>query len=193
MWISLLPAKSGAATAIKRVQAAAERKTGKLLGALRTDCGGEFSAADFNEYCAQLGVKHERSAPYTPQQNGVVERRNQIVMAAARCMLKAKHLPGIFWGEAVNCAVHILNRTICKGSNGKTPYELWTGKAPAVHHLRTFGCIAHVKVTTPNLKKLSDRSKKMIFVGYEPGSAAYRCYDPTTKRVHVTRDVIFDE
>jgi hypothetical protein len=70
----------------------------------------------------------------------------------------------IFW-EAVSCAVHILNRTMSKGSGGKTPYELWTRRAPTVHHLRTFGCIAHVKVTTPNLKKLSDRSKKMIFVG----------------------------
>jgi hypothetical protein len=64
----------------------------------------------------------------------------------------------------VNCVVHILNKTVSKGSGGKTPYELWTRRAPTVHHLRTFGCIAHVKVTTPNLKKLSDRSKKMIFV-----------------------------
>jgi hypothetical protein len=82
---------------------------------------------------------------------------------------------------------------LCKSSNGKTPYELWTGSTPAVHHLRTFGCVAHVKITTPNLKTPADRSKKMIFVGYEPGSAAYRCYDPATNRVHVSRDVIFDE
>jgi transposase InsO family protein len=107
MWISLLSPKSGAATAIKRVQAAVERKTSNLLGALRTDCGVEFSAADFNEYCAQLGVKRERSAPYTPQQNGVVERRNQTVMAAARCMLKAKQLAGIFGGGGCElCSSH---------------------------------------------------------------------------------------
>jgi hypothetical protein len=66
MWISLMPANDGAATAIKRVQTAAKRKTGKLLAALRTDCGGEFSAANFNKYCAQLGANHERSAPYSP-------------------------------------------------------------------------------------------------------------------------------
>jgi hypothetical protein len=52
----------------------------------------------------------------------------------------------------VNCAIHILNRTMCKGSAGKTSYELWTGKTPSVHHLRIFGCIAHVKVNTPNVK-----------------------------------------
>jgi hypothetical protein len=115
------------------------------------------------------------------------------MMVMARCMLKEKRLLGIFWGEAVNCVVYILNRAIAKGTDGKTPYELWTGSTPVVHHLRTFGCIAHLKVTKPNLKKLDDMSKKMIFVGYEPGSAAYRCYDPDTKKVHVSMDAIFNE
>jgi hypothetical protein len=59
--------------------------------------------------------------------------------------------------------------------------------------LRTFGCIVHVNVTKPNLKKLDDRSKTMVFVGYEPGSAAYMCYDPLTKKVHISKDVIFEE
>jgi hypothetical protein len=82
---------------------------------------------------------------------------------------------------------------MCKGSDGRTPYELWTWTIHAVSHLRTFGCIAHVKVSTPNLKKLLDRSKRMIFVGYEPGSSAYKCYDLVSRRVCVSRDVIFDE
>jgi hypothetical protein len=98
MWISLLPSKDQAAGAIKRVQAAVERKSGNLLGGLRTNRGGEFTASQFSEYCAELGIKRELIAPYTPQQNGVVEKRNQCVMAAARCMLKANKLPGMFWG-----------------------------------------------------------------------------------------------
>jgi len=65
-------------------------------------------------------------------------------------------------------AVYLLNRSSSKSIGGKTPYELWTGSAPGVHNLHTFGCIAQVKVTTPNLKKLDDRSRCMIFVGYEP-------------------------
>jgi transposase InsO family protein len=193
MWLALLPAKDGAPAAIKRIQAAAERKSGEKLVALRTDRGGEFTAADLNDYCAELGVRRELTAPYSPQQNGVVERRNQSVVATARCMLKAKELPGMFWGEAITTAVYLLNRSTSKSTGGKTPYELWIGAPPAVHHLRTFGCVAHVKVTTPNLKKLDDRSKPMIFVGYEPGSAAYRAYDPVQRRVHISRDVVFDE
>jgi hypothetical protein len=78
-------------------------------------------------------------------------------MAMARCMLKEKKLPGTFWGEAMNCVVYILNRTVTKGTNENTPYELWTGSTPVVQDLRTFGCIAHVKVNKHTLKKLDER------------------------------------
>jgi transposase InsO family protein len=193
MWICLLSTKDAAADAIKRVQAAAERKTEKKLLALRTDRGGEFAATDFVKYCAELGVHRQLTAPYSPQQNGVVERQNQTVVGTARSMMKAKALPGVFCGEAVTTAVYLLNRSSSKSVQGKTPYELWTGSTPGVQHLRTFGCIAHVKTTTPHLKKLDDRSRRMIFVGYEPGSMAYRAYDPVAERVTISRDVVFDE
>jgi hypothetical protein len=81
----------------------------------------------------------------------------------------------------------------CKANHGKTPFELWYGRRPAVHHLRTFGCISYVKDTTPHLKKLDDRGRKGIFIGYEKGSKAYCVYDPITNWVIVTRDVVFDE
>ena len=90
-------------------------------------------------------------------------------------------------------AVYVLNQSRTKSVEGKTSFQAWYGKKPAVHHLHTFGCIVHVKLTTPNMKKFNDRSKPMIFIGYEPGSKAYRAYDPTTRRVHGTRDVVFDE
>lgn len=106
---------------------------------------------------------------------------------------QGKGSPWYVLGEAVNAAVYILNRTTTKGTGGKTSYELWNGAAPSVHHLRTFGCVAHVKIVGTHLKKLDDRSKPMVFVGYEPGSKAYHVYDPTSRRVHASRDVIFDE
>jgi histone deacetylase 1/2 len=193
MWICLLPSKDAAADAIKRVQAAVERKSGKKLITLRTDRGGEFAAMDFIKYYAELGVHRQLTAPYWPQQNGVVKRRNQTVVGTTRSMMKAKGLPGMFWGEAATTAVYLLNRSSSKSIAGKTPYELWTGSTPGVQHLRTFGCVAHVKVTTPHLKKLDDRSRRAIFVGYEPGSMAYRAYDPEAGRVVISRDIVFDE
>ena len=96
MWLSLLPSKDVAPAAIKLIQAVAERKSGKLVRALHTDRGGEFLAKDFEQYCAEPGLHHELTAPYSPQQNGVVERRNQSVVGTAQSMLKAKRLLGEF-------------------------------------------------------------------------------------------------
>jgi hypothetical protein len=82
---------------------------------------------------------------------------------------------------------------VVKSVQGKTPYELWTRSTPGVQYLHMFRCIAHVKTTTPHVKKLDDRSQCMIFVGYEPGSMAYRAYDPVAERVTMSRGVVFDE
>jgi hypothetical protein len=93
----------------------------------------------------------------------------------------------------VNAVVYVLNRCPTKSVDSMTPFEAWHGRKSAMHHLRTFGCIVYVRNTTPHLKKLEDRGRKMFFVGYESGSKVYHAYDPITKRVHVTCDVVFDE
>jgi hypothetical protein len=104
-------------------------------------------------------------------------------------------MPNIFWGEAVTTAVYLLNRAPTKSLPGKTPYEAFYGRKPNVAHLRTFGCVGHVKKPTPHLTKLEDRSTKMVFIGYETSahSKAYRMYDPVAKKVHISRDVVFEE
>ena len=94
-------------------------------------------------------------------------------------MLKIKGLPGTFWGEAISTVVFILNRAPTRSIDGKTLYEACHGVRPAVHFLRTFGCIAHVKNMKPHLNKLDDRNNLMVVVGYESSSKAYRVYDPT--------------
>ena len=93
----------------------------------------------------------------------------------------------------MNTTVYLLNRVPTKAVEGKTPFDVWYGKKPAVHHLKTFGSIVYVKNTAPHLKKLEDCGRKMIFVDYEKVSKAYRSYDPIAGTVHVTRNVIFDE
>ena len=121
MWLVLLGSKDQAADAIVRLQARAEAEAGRKLGTLRTDRGGEFSSRAFGEYCAMEGVQRHLTAPYTPQQNGVVERRNQTVLGMVRSMLKAMRMPGWFWGEAVLTAVFILNRSPTKSTGGQAP------------------------------------------------------------------------
>jgi hypothetical protein len=175
------------------VPASSRGRDGCRLKAFRTYCGGEFTSIEFAEYCVERGVRRQLMASYSPQQNGVVECRNQTVVGTTRSLLKSKGLPGWLWGEAVATAVYLLNRSPTRGVEGKTSFEGWYGKKPGVQHLRTFGCLVHVKDTSPNLKKLNDRSRSMIFIGYEPGSKAYRAYNPVSKKVHVSRDIVFDE
>ena len=127
-----------------------------------------------------------------PQQNGVVERKNRTVVGHIRSMLKDKSLPLELWGEAINTCVYVLNRSSTKSLQWKTPYVMWSGKKPKLSHLRIFGSIVHVK-TPGALGKLEDRSKEMVFVGYERGAKGYRSFNPTTHKVHLSRDVIFEE
>ena len=111
MWVFLLTAKSATADAVMCLQAEAEKASGGKLRVLRTDNGREFTAAEFADYCADKGITRHYSAPYSPQQNGVVERRNQTVVATVRALLKQRAMPAKFWGEAVAVAtaVHLLN------------------------------------------------------------------------------------
>jgi Integrase core domain len=193
MWIVLLKSKDKAFQAFKEIKVAAEVETNAKLKAFRTDRGSEFKSNEFNDYCKQMGIKRYLTAPYSPQQNGVVERRNQTVVAMARSMMKSMNMPAEFWGEAVATAVYILNRAPTKSLIGMTPYEAWYKRKPAVHHMRTFGYVAHVKEVKDHIRKLAARSSPMVFIGYESGSKAYRVYDPSTKKVSITRDVIFEE
>jgi hypothetical protein len=192
MWVVVLSSKGEAAHAIRRAQAAAEADCGCKLCVLRTDDGGEFTTAEFALYCADEGVQRHYSASYNPQQNDVVERRNQTVVGMARALLKQRGMPTVFWGEAVLTAVYILNCSPTKVLNGRTPYEAWHGRKPAVSHLRVFGCFTFAK-ELGHIGKLDDRSTLGVFIGYAEVSKAYRILEPGTQRVCTTRDVVFDE
>ncbi|KAK1619296.1 hypothetical protein QYE76_024813 [Lolium multiflorum] len=115
------------------------------------------------------------------------------VVAMARSMMESKNLPGKFWGEAVNTAVYLLNRAPTRSMVGGTPYEAWYGRKPSVDHLRTFGCVAHIKTVSGHKRSLADRSTPMIMTGYEEGSKAYRLSNPLTNKVIVACDVVFEE
>jgi hypothetical protein len=191
MWVEMLKTKDEALTFFKKIKALAENEIGLKMKIFRTDRGGEFNSAEFELFCSQQGLHRHTTAPYTPQQNGVVERRNQTIVEMARCLLKSMDMPAVFWAEAIRVAVHVLNRSPTRALNDITPYEAWHKTKPNVGYLRTFGCVAHVKINGPGVKKLDDRSVAMVFVGYEDGAKAYRVYNPITKRLHVSRDVIF--
>jgi hypothetical protein len=141
---------------------------------------------------ADEGVQRHYSVSYSPQQNGVVERRNQTVVGMAQALLKQRRMPAVFWGEAVVTSVYILNRSPTKALNGRTSYEAWHRHKPAVSHLRVFGCLTFAK-ELGHIGKLDDRCTPGVFIGYADGSKAYRILGPGTQRVRTMRDIVFDE
>ena len=193
MWVNILRTKDQTLPVFTKFKTLVENMRGCRIKTLRTDRGGEFLSANFTKLCEETGIERHYTAPYSPQQNGVVERRNRSIMDMTRSLLKSMNLPGRFWGEAVRHAVYLLNRLPTKAMGDRTPFEAWYRKKPHVGHLRVFGCTAHAKVTTPHLKKLDDRSHMMIYLGVEDGSKAHRLYDPRENKIQVSRDVKFEE
>lgn len=133
------------------------------------------------------------TVPRTPQQNGVVERKNRTIRNMARTMLPSQCMPKEFWAEAVACAVYLSNRSPTRSLEKITPQEAWSGWKPSVKHLKVFGSIGYVHVPEQERTKLDDRSKKMVFIGYAENWKGYKCFDPVTKKVVVSRDVEFEE
>ena len=189
----LLRQKSDAFEAFKNFKAAAENQSEKRIKTLRSDNGGEYTSKEFEAYLKKSGITHQKTAPYTPEQNGVAERANRTIIEMARAMLHDSKLEYEFWGEAMCTAVYLKNRNPTKAVPGMTPEEAWTGRKPSLTHLRSFGCKAFVHVLIQKRVKLDSKTVEGILVGYCIESKAYRVFDPKKREVNITRDVLFDE
>ncbi|GAU47995.1 hypothetical protein TSUD_404720 [Trifolium subterraneum] len=150
----------------------------------------DLSTMSLNELQSSLEA-HEQS-PYTPQHNGLAERRNRTLLNMARCMLKGKGLPKNLWGEAVNAAAYVLNRCPTQKKKDNTPEELWTGHKPSVKHLRIFGSICYRHIPDEKRRELDDKSEQLILIGYD-ATGAYKMQNPNSKKVVISRDVVVDE
>lgn len=141
-WVYFLVEKSEAFQSFKYFKNLVEKETGQFIKCLRTDRGGEFNSEKFNEFCKENGIKRQLTTAYTPQQNGVAERKNRTVMNLVRSMLSDKKVPKTFWPEAVNWTMYVLNRCPTFAVRDMTPEEAWSGDKPSVEHFRVFGCVA---------------------------------------------------
>ena len=141
-WVYFLKQKSEVAAAFWKYKALVENQSGCKIKAIRTDNGTEYTSYQFEKFCIDFGIEHQLTVVYTPQQNGVCEKKNMTVMEMSRCLLFEKSMPKRFWAEAVNTSVYLLNRLPTKAVKGKTPYEVWFGEKPAVNHIKVFGRVS---------------------------------------------------
>ncbi|KAK1653303.1 hypothetical protein QYE76_071108 [Lolium multiflorum] len=192
-WVFLLKSKDETHREFITFAKKAQRMYESEIKAIRTDNGTEFKNYTMQEFVDDEGIKHEFSAPYTPQQNGVVERKNRTIIEMARTMLSEFNSPHNFWGEAISTAVHYSNRLFLRPLHNKTPYELLTGNKPNVMYIRVFGCKCLVKNNKGKLGKFETRTIEGIFVGYAENSHAYRYYNRSSGTIEVSCDVVFLE
>ncbi|KAJ9539063.1 hypothetical protein OSB04_031796 [Centaurea solstitialis] len=183
-YVYLMRHKSEAFERFKEFQSEVQNQLVKKIKFLRSDRGGEYLSQEFNNHLIECGIVSQLTPPYTPQMNGVSERRNRTLLDMVRSMMCRSSLPVSFWGHALETAAHILNKVPTK-SVEKTPYEIWTSKKPKLSFLKIWGCEVYVK--RPTSEKLKPKSDKCFFVGYPKTTVGYYFYNPTENKVFVAR------
>ncbi|GKA00650.1 actin-binding, cofilin/tropomyosin type protein [Tanacetum coccineum] len=144
-------------------------------------------------YFKEEGIEHQTSTPRTPEQNGVVERRNRTLVEAARTMLSASKLPLSFWAEAVATACYTQNRSIIISTHGKTAYHIINDRKPSIKHLHIFGCTCYITRDGENLDKMKEKGDPCVMVGYSTQSKGYRVYNKRTRLIVKSIHIKFDE
>ncbi|XP_023638897.1 uncharacterized protein LOC111830634 [Capsella rubella] len=160
---------------------------------IRRGHGGEFQNAELENFCNSQGIRHQYSAPRTPQQSGIVKTKNRTLQEMARAMIHGNNVLPRFWAEAVNTEFYIINRVYVKSSTCTTPYEIWKEKTPNLCYFHTFRCICYILNDKDLLGKFNARSDGGIFLGYATKSMAYRVYNKRLKRVDESVNVVLDD
>jgi hypothetical protein len=144
-------------------------------------------------FLEEEGIKHEFSSPYTPQQNGVVERKNRTLLDMARTMLDEYKTPDWFWAEAINTACYSINRLYLHRILKKTSYELLTSKKPNVSYFRVFESKCFIIIKRGRSSKFAPKVVEGFLLGYDSNTRAYRVFYKSTGLVEVSCDIVFDE
>nr|CAD39988.3 OSJNBb0045P24.6 [Oryza sativa Japonica Group] len=172
-YVYLLKTKDEALDYFKIYKAEVENQLDRKIKRLRSDRGGEFFSNEFDLFCEEHGIIHERTPPYSPESNGIAERKNRTLTDLVNAMLETTGLPKAWWGEALLTSNHVLNR-VPNINKDKTPYEIWIGRKPSLSYLRTWGCLAKVNVPITKKRKLGPKTVDCVFLGYAHHSIAYR-------------------
>jgi hypothetical protein len=191
--VCFLKNKSEAFENFKIYKEMVENEMDSKIKCLRSDNGGEFISNEFMEYDNNHGIKMKFFVARTPQQNGVVERKNKTVQEMARTMLMDSKLADIVWTQEVHTTVHIQNILILRNNTNKTPYELWKGRPTNENHFRVFGRKYYIKREDDRMGNFDPRVDKGVLVGYSSTRKSYKCYNLRLKKVVESINATIDE
>ena len=170
-----------------------ETRFSKLIKVFRSDNAQEYKAYEFTSIFHQFGIVPHSPCVGTSQQNGRAERKLRHILDVVRATTIAASTPSQFLGEAVLIVVYTINRCPSPIVQNQTPYDLLFGSSPSYDLFRVFGCVCFVLLQDHERNKLQSRSCLCCFLGYGIGQKGYRCYDPISKRLCVSRHVVFWE
>ncbi|GJZ17941.1 retrovirus-related pol polyprotein from transposon TNT 1-94, partial [Tanacetum coccineum] len=157
-WVKFLASKDEAPDFIIKFLKTIQVRLNATIRNIRTDNGTEFVNQTLRDYYEQVGISHETSVACTPQQNGVVERRNRTLVEAARTMLIYVKAPLFLWAEAVATACYTQNRSVIRHRHGKTPYELLHDRKPDLSYLHVFRALCYPNNDSKNFGKLQAKA-----------------------------------
>ncbi|GKU93759.1 hypothetical protein SLEP1_g7327 [Rubroshorea leprosula] len=160
---------------------------------IRSDNGKEFTEGVVKEFCFKKGIIQQTSCAYTPQQNGIVERKHRHLLEVARALRFQANLPLKFWVECVLTAGYLINLTPTPVLSGLTPFGKLFGKTPGYSNLKVFGCLCYAHNHTKNCGKFDSRASKCVFIDYPYGQKGYKVYDLETNQIFISRDIVFYE
>jgi hypothetical protein len=170
-----------------------ENEMESKIKCLRSDNGREFTSKEFMDYYSRHGIKRQFFVARTPQQNGVVERKNMTVQEMAQTMLMDSKLIDIFWTQALHTIVRIQNIVMLRNKTFKNPYELWKGRPGNVKHFRVFGSKFCIKREDGRMRKFDSRVDRGVLVGYSSTRIEYKCYNLRLKKFVESINVTIDE
>ena len=192
-WVYFLQHKSEVFSVFVKFKSMAETQFSSKLKTLRSDGGGEYISKEFKSYLSTCGILHQLSCPYTPQQNGLVERKHRHIIETTITLLSKASLPFQFWSYAVQLAIFLINLLPIATLQFHSPYFLLYHSQPDLHQLRIFGCACYPLLRPYTSHKLEPRTKECIFLGYSSVSKGYLCFDPITESMYLSRHVLFNE
>jgi hypothetical protein len=178
---------------LKKFLKRAQNEFDAKIKRIRRDNGTKFKNTQVKDYLDEEGIKYEFLAPYTPQQNGVAERKNRILIEMARTMLDEYKTSDQFWAKAVNTTCHAINRLYLHKLLKKTPYELLTSNKPNVSYFRVFGSNCYVVQKRSKSSKFAPKVYEGFFLGHDSNSCVYCVFNKDSDCVKTTCDMVFDE
>ncbi|KAM2961779.1 hypothetical protein FF1_031321 [Malus domestica] len=193
VWIFPIINKSDVFSVFVKFFAFVTTQFNSVIKCLQTDGGSEYMSNRFQSFLALKGTAHSISCPYTPQQNGLAERKHRHIVETAITLLTEAAVPLQFWNYACNHAVFLINRMPCKVLGMKSPYQILFKQDPVLHTLKIFGSAVYPFLRPYTKHKLQPRSKQCVFLGFVAGYKGVVCYDLSSTKLVLSRHVVHDE